>query len=162
MRLVAQALHAGHKILACGNGGSAADAQHFVAEFIGRYMTERDGLPAISLTTDPSIITAVGNDYGFDVVFSRQLEALGQAGDVLIALSTSGRSPNIVRAIEAALARGIGVIALTGDHGDPALEKADVWCRVPSSTTPHIQEIHTALLHSICVGAEQLLGVGRP
>jgi D-sedoheptulose 7-phosphate isomerase len=156
-KIVAEALANGNKILACGNGGSAADAQHFVAEFIGRFLKERRPLPAVSLTCDPSIMTAIGNDYGFEEVFARQVEALGRPGDVLVAISTSGRSKNIIRAIELASRLGLKIVSLSGSTADKVLEASDVWCHVDSTITPHIQELHTAILHSICLGAEQLL-----
>jgi len=128
-------------VLACGNGGSAADAQHFVAEFIGRFLKERRPLPAVNLTSDSSIITAIGNDYSFDEVFARQVEGLGRPGDVLVAISTSGQSKNVVRAVELASRLGISVISLTGSTANVLLEQSDVWCRVESTATPHIQEI---------------------
>lgn len=155
--IIAEALANGNKVLACGNGGSAADAQHFVAEFIGRFLKERRPLAAVSLTCDPSIITAVGNDYGFEEVFARQIEALGRPGDVLVAISTSGRSHNVIRAAEFASRLEMKVISLTGANADAVLKHSDAWCRVDSSVTSHIQEIHTAILHSICLGAELLL-----
>lgn len=155
--VVGRSLADGGKLLACGNGGSAADAQHFIAEFVGRYLVDREPLPALSLSSDPSIVTALGNDYGYDEVFARQVRALGRRGDVLIAISTSGRSKNVVNAILAAYKIGMRVIALSGRHADASFSKADVWCRVDSAETPHIQEIHTAMLHSVCAGAELIL-----
>lgn len=156
-KIIAESLANGNKILACGNGGSAADAQHFVAEFIGRFLKERRPLPAVSLTCDPSIMTAIGNDYGFEEVFARQVEALGRPGDVLVAISTSGRSKNVIRAIELASRLGLKIVSLSGITADTVLKQSDVWCHVDTTVTPHIQEIHTAILHSICLGAEQLL-----
>lgn len=156
-RIIAESMTNGNKVLACGNGGSAADAQHFVAEFIGRFLNERRPLAAVSLTCDSSIVTAIGNDYGFKEIFSRQVEALGRPGDVLVAISTSGQSENVIRASELASRLGLKVIALTGSSADEILQRSDVWCRVESTTTPHIQELHTAILHSICLGTELLL-----
>ena len=148
--LVADCLLRGRKVLACGNGGSAADAQHFVAELIGRMTTERRPLPAITLTTDPSVVTALGNDYGFENVFARQVEGLGGPGDVLIAISTSGRSPNVLKAVEVARRSGLRTLALLGEHAHPILEHCDVRVHIPSTNTQRIQEIHMAVLHAIC------------
>ncbi|HEY7803113.1 MAG TPA: phosphoheptose isomerase [Orrella sp.] len=148
------------RILACGNGGSASDAQHFVAELVGRFERERQPLAAVSLSTDTSILTAVGNDYGFDQVFSRQVQALGQPGDVLIGISTSGNSPNVLRAIEHAHAIGMQVIGLTGRDGGAMakqLTSADVLLCVPDPRTMRIQEMHILLLHLICEGIDTLL-----
>ena len=152
----------GGKMLACGNGGSAADAQHFAAEFIGRYERERPELGAIALTTDSSIITAIANDYNFDVIFSKQVRALGIAGDVLLAISTSGNSANIIAAIEAAHARDMTVVALTGKGGGKIgamLRETDIHICVPHDRTARIQEVHLLTLHCICDGVDtQLLG----
>jgi D-sedoheptulose 7-phosphate isomerase len=152
----------GGKVLACGNGGSAADAQHFAAEFIGRYERERPELGAIALTTDSSIITAIANDYDFSVIFSKQVRALGVAGDVLLAISTSGNSANIIAAIEAAHAREMTVVALTGKGGGKIaglLRETDVHICVPHDRTARIQEVHLLTLHCICDGVDtQLLG----
>jgi D-sedoheptulose 7-phosphate isomerase len=152
----------GGKVLACGNGGSAADAQHFAAEFIGRYERERPELGAIALTTDSSIITAIANDYDFSVIFSKQVRALGVAGDVLLALSTSGNSANIIAAIEAAHARDMTVVALTGKGGGKIgamLRETDIHICVPHDRTARIQEVHLLTLHCICDGVDtQLLG----
>jgi len=148
--LIVRSLGAGGKLLACGNGGSAADAQHFVAELVGRMGPERRSLPAITLSVDPSAVTAIGNDYGFDRVFARQVEGLGRRGDVLLAISTSGRSPNVLHAIRAAHARGMEVIALVGEGGDALLADCAVCIRVPSPNTQRVQELHMALLHAIC------------
>jgi D-sedoheptulose 7-phosphate isomerase len=148
------------RVLACGNGGSAADCQHFVAELVGRFERERRPLPAISLTTDTSILTAVGNDYGFERVFSRQVTALGQRGDVLLGISTSGNSANVVQAIDAAHENGLTVIALTGrDGGHIAglLREGDVQLCVPHARTMRIQEMHILLLHLICEGVDALI-----
>ncbi len=151
--IMVQSLLAGHKILACGNGGSAGDAQHFSAELLNRYETERPSLPAIALTTDSSTITSIANDYHYDEVFSKQVRALGNAGDVLLAISTSGNSRNVIKAIEAAVARDMPIIALTGkDGGDIAglLGENDVEIRVPSSRTARIQEVHLVVIHCLC------------
>jgi len=152
----------GGKVLACGNGGSAADAQHFAAEFIGRFERERPELAAIALTTDSSILTAVANDYGFDAVFSRQVRGLGQSGDVLIAISTSGNSPNVLAAIAAAHERDMVVLGLTGRGGGKmasVLRDTDVHICVPHERTARIQEVHLLTLHCLCDAVdEQLLG----
>jgi len=166
---IAAAVHAilasvtsGNKVLACGNGGSAADAQHFAAEFVGRYERERPELGAIALTTDSSIITAIANDYDFSVIFSKQVRALGIAGDVLLALSTSGNSANVLAAIEAAHEREMTVVALTGRGGGKirqALRETDVHICVPHERTARIQEVHALVIHCICDGVDtQLLG----
>ncbi len=144
------ALRSGRKVLVCGNGGSAADAQHLAAELVGRFAGERPAWPALALTTDTSVLTAVANDYGFDRVFARQVEAHGQAGDVLVAISTSGASANVLRAVEAARARGLVTIGLTGRDGGKLGRLADVHLHVPSSSTPRIQEAHATLLHVLC------------
>ena len=152
----------GGKVLACGNGGSAADAQHFAAEFVGRYERERPELAAIALTVDTSIITAIANDYNFDAIFSKQVRALGGAGDVLLALSTSGNSANVLAAIEAAHEREMTVVALTGRNGGKiagVLRETDVHICVPHERTARIQEVHLLVLHCICDGVDaQLLG----
>ncbi len=152
----------GGKVLACGNGGSAADAQHFAAEFIGRFERERPELGAIALTTDSSILTAIANDYDFDRIFAKQVRGLGQAGDVLLAMSTSGNSANILAAIEAAHEREMTVVALTGRGGGKIthlLRETDVHVCVPHDRTARIQEVHLLVLHCICDGVDtQLLG----
>jgi D-sedoheptulose 7-phosphate isomerase len=150
------ALRAGHKILICGNGGSAADAQHWAGELVSRFHYDRPGLPAIALTTDSSILTAIGNDYGYERVFARQVEALGQAGDVLLGLTTSGRSPNILAAMRAARERGMVTIGFTG-QGPGAADLAavsDIVIGIPSTSTPSIQEGHEVLGHAICAMIE--------
>jgi D-sedoheptulose 7-phosphate isomerase len=150
------ALRAGHKIMLCGNGGSAADAQHWAGELVSRFLYDRPGLAAVALTTDTSILTAIGNDYGYERLFSRQVEALGRAGDVLFGLTTSGRSPNIHAAMRAARERGIVTVGFTG-NGPGAEELAplcDVTIRVPSPTTFAIQEGHEVLGHAICAMIE--------
>ncbi|VVE02440.1 phosphoheptose isomerase [Pandoraea anhela] len=151
--VMVEALANGNKILACGNGGSAADCQHFAAELVGRFERERPELPAIALTTDSSILTAVGNDYNFDVIFSKQVRALGQEGDVLLAITTSGNSGNVLAAIEAAHERGMHVIALTGKGGgkvNDALWELDVHICVPAERTARIQEVHLLTIHCLC------------
>lgn len=151
--LVIDALSAGNKVLCCGNGGSAADAQHFSSEMLNRFERERPGLPAIALTTDASTITSIGNDYDFSDIFAKQVRALGKAGDVLLAYSTSGRSPNIVRAIDAAHERAMPVLLVSGRDGGPAAAKllaGDVEIRVPSEQTARIQEIHLTITHCLC------------
>ena len=153
-------LRAGGKIMACGNGGSAADAQHFAAELIGRFERERQELAAIALTTDTSILTAVGNDYSYDEVFSKQVRGLGKKGDILLGISTSGNSKNVVKAIEAAKKIGIKIIALTGNGGGKIaslLDANDVHLCAPSNRTARIQETHLVLLHGLCDGVDHLL-----
>ena len=143
-------LKAGGKILLCGNGGSAADAQHIAAELTGRYKTERGALAGIALTTDTSALTAIGNDYGYEFVFSRQLEALGREGDLLIAISTSGNSGNVVKALELARKIGIKTIGLSGRTGGTMNELCELNLVVPSNDTPRIQEMHIMIGHIIC------------
>ena len=148
------------KILACGNGGSAADAQHFAAELVGRFEMERQGLAAIALTTDSSIMTAVANDYGYNTVFERQVRALGHPGDVLLAISTSGNSPSIVEAITAAHDNEMRVVALTGKGGGQIAEllrDTDIHICVPSDRTARIQEVHLLTIHCLCDGVDCLL-----
>lgn len=149
-----EALRGGGKLLFCGNGGSAADAQHWAGELVSRFYYDRPGLAAIALTTDTSILTAVGNDYGYDYTFARQVEALGRAGDVLVAISTSGNSPNVLRAAEAARARGMRVLAFTGRHGGTLAPLADIAFRMPSDETPRIQEGHEFVGHLLCALVE--------
>ena len=153
---------AGGKVLACGNGGSAADAQHFAAEFVGRFERERPGLAAIALTTDSSVLTAIGNDYDFNSIFSKQVQALGAPGDVLLAISTSGNSNNVIAAIEAARAKEMVVIAMTGHKGGrirELLTETDVLICVPHERTARIQEVHLLTLHCLCDAVDlQLLG----
>lgn len=153
---VVGALRQGRKVLVFGNGGSAADAQHFVAELVGRYLVERQAWPAIALSTDTSILTALGNDYGFDRVFARQVEAHGQAGDVALGITTSGRSPNVLRALETANERGLITIALTGRGGD-AGRLATIHLGVDDDRTPRIQEVHITMLHILCELVEEEL-----
>ena len=154
------ALSNGNKILACGNGGSAADCQHFAAELVGRFERERFPLPAIALTTDTSILTAVANDYSYREIFSKQVQAFGQAGDVLLAISTSGNSGNVLAAVEAALEREMRIVLLTGkDGGELArlLTDADVNICVPHTRTARIQEVHLVTIHCICDGIDVAL-----
>jgi D-sedoheptulose 7-phosphate isomerase len=140
-------LQAGGKLIALGNGGSAADAQHIAAEFVGRYRVDRKALAAIALTTDSSALTAIGNDFGFDKVFSRQLEAIGEGGDVVLAISTSGNSPNVLRALESAKKLGMVTIGLSGKSGGKMRGLTDICLCVPSDCTPRIQEAHTLIIH---------------
>ncbi|MBQ1960820.1 MAG: D-sedoheptulose 7-phosphate isomerase [Akkermansia sp.] len=153
----AAALQAGGKVIFCGNGGSAADSQHLAAEFVGRYKLERPALNSIALTVDTSILTAVGNDYGYDEVFRRQVEGIGKAGDVLIGLSTSGNSRNVVLAFEQARSMGITTVALTGAGGGKMKEAADIALPVPAGITNHIQEMHITCGHLICELTEKML-----
>jgi D-sedoheptulose 7-phosphate isomerase len=152
-KLMASSLRDDGKILSCGNGGSAADAQHFSGELLGRFELERPGLPAVALTTDSSTLTAVANDYQFDEIFAKQVRALGQRGDVLLAISTSGNSPNVLHAIRAAHERAMGVVALTGRNGGEiatALQGHDIEIRIPAQRTCRIQEAHITAIHCIC------------
>jgi len=147
---VEQALRGGHKFLLAGNGGSAADAQHIAAEFVSRFKFNRDPLPAIALTTDTSILTAIGNDYGYEQVFSRQLRGLGRRGDVFLALSTSGRSPNILAALRTARDMGIATVGFTGSHENPMRTLCDFCLDAPTDETALIQQIHIVAAHAIC------------
>jgi len=150
---MAQALRSGRKILSCGNGGSAADSQHFAAEMVGRFERERPGMPAISLTVDTSALTAIANDYDYDRVFSRQVEALGQAGDVLLGISTSGNSKNVIEAMMAAQAKGMAVVALTGRDGGAMakmLRPQDFHLNVAHPRTMRVQEVHLLCIHGLC------------
>jgi D-sedoheptulose 7-phosphate isomerase len=149
-RTVAVCLARGGKALLCGNGGSAADAQHLAAEFVNRFKLERPPLPAIALTTDTSILTAIGNDYGFDLVFAKQVQALGDKGDILVALSTSGNSGNVLQAIEAARKKNMAVIGMTGQGGGEMARRCDFLIAVPHASTPLVQEIHIAAGHLLC------------
>lgn len=147
---VLQALKSGKKVLAFGNGGSAADAQHLAAELVGRFTRERAAFAAIALTTDTSILTSLANDYAFDRVFARQIEALGAPGDVAVAISTSGASPNVIEACRTARSRGLRIVALTGRDGGALGSLADVHLNVPHPSTARIQEVHRTMIHAIC------------
>mgnify|MGYP000978117090 CR=1 FL=1 len=155
--LMYNTLTTGGKILFAGNGGSAADAQHFAAELVGRYKKERAGYAAIALTTDSSILTAWANDYDYDTVFSRQLEALGKEGDVFVGISTSGNSKNIIKAVEVAQKKNIKIVLFLGKDGGLLKDKGDVSLIVPSNNTPRIQEMHMLFLHSMCEELEKKL-----
>lgn len=160
VELMFVALSNGNKILACGNGGSAADCQHFAAELVGRFERERLPLPALALTTDTSILTAIGNDYSYQEIYSKQVQAFGQSGDILLALSTSGNSANVVAAIDAALERDMRIVALTGKGGGAIarrLTDADVHICVPHDRTARIQEVHLLAIHCLCDGIDVAL-----
>lgn len=147
---IVESLRRGGKLLLFGNGGSASDAQHVAAELVGRFQRERGALAAVALTTDTSVLTGIGNDFGFDRVFVRQIEALGRAGDVALGISTSGGSPNVVAALEVARSRGMKTMALTGCDGGAVGRAAEIHVNVPSSSTARVQEVHRTLLHVIC------------
>ncbi|MEX2649897.1 MAG: SIS domain-containing protein [Alphaproteobacteria bacterium] len=153
--IVVAALAAGGKVMLCGNGGSAADAQHLAGELVGRFQRERAGLAALALTADTAVVTAIGNDFGFEHVFARQVAALGRPGDVLIALSTSGRSPNVLRALEQARAAGVATIGMTGGTGGGMGALCEVCLRVPAEATSRIQEGHIVLGHILCALIER-------
>ena len=155
-KLFGSTLARGRTIFFCGNGGSAAEAQHLAAELVGRFVRERRALPAVALTTDSSILTSVGNDYGFARIFSRQIEALGRRGDLLVVLTTSGKSPNVLAAVRAARARGLRVAGLTGAGGAAFARRCDLCIVVPSRSTPRVQEVHLALGHLCCERAEEM------
>ncbi len=160
VRLMADALRAGGKVMACGNGGSAADSQHFAAELLNRFEKERPPLAAIALTTDSSTLTSIANDYAYDQVFAKQVAGLGRAGDVLLAISTSGNSPNVSVAIDAAHARGVRVVALTGKGGGTIagqLMSDDIHLCVPADRTARIQEVHLLTIHCLCDGIDALI-----
>jgi len=148
-------------VLLCGNGGSAADAQHIAAELTGRFLRERPGLPAVALTTDSSALTAIGNDYGFDRVFARQVEALGRPGDLLVAITTSGSSPNVLRAIHAARSRELAVIGLLGRDGGAARALCDVALVVEADATARVQEVHSLAAHILCEAVDRALAGPR-
>jgi phosphoheptose isomerase len=154
-------LAAGGKILACGNGGSASDAQHLVAELVGRYLEERRALPGVALASDPSVVTCLANDYGYDRVFARQVEALGRPGDMLVAITTSGRSPNVLEALRVAGRLGLRKVALLGGDGGPALPLADLALVVRCKETARIQECHIILIHLLCEAVDRLLAERR-
>ncbi len=155
-----EAVRNGNRILFCGNGGSAADAQHLAAELVGRLVRDRRALPGLALSTDSSALTCIGNDFGFDEVFARQVEGLGRSGDVLVAISTSGNSPNVIRAVEVAKPRGITTIGLLGRNGGRLAPMVDLPIVVPAEETARIQEAHIFLGHVLCALIEQGLGVG--
>lgn len=155
--MLTTALEKGNKVLVMGNGGSAADAQHLVAELVGRFETERRGLPAIALTTDSSILTAVSNDFGYEKVFARQVEALGQSGDVVIGISTSGNSPNVLAAIKVATENGCKTIGLLGRDGGEIGRLVDLPLTIPVQQTPHIQEAHAVIVHLLCQMVDEAL-----
>ena len=159
--MIAASLQAGGKLMFCGNGGSAGDSQHLAAEFVATldHRRPRHGLAALALTTDTSFLTAYANDFGFEGVFARQVETLGQPGDVLVAISTSGNSGNVVKACEAALENGIQIIGMTGEGGGKIADLADLLLAVPSTVTMHIQESHIALGHAMTLAVERLLDV---
>ncbi len=158
----AQALKSGRKLMVAGNGGSAADAQHLVAEFVSRLVEDRPAMRAVALTTDSSILTAIGNDYGFERLFARQIEALGQRGDVLMAISTSGNSPNVLRALELSREMGIATIGLTGRTGGKMPPLCDYCLRIPSDVTMYIQQAHLALEHIFCMVVERRYFAAAP
>ncbi|MFN8770696.1 MAG: phosphoheptose isomerase [Neisseriaceae bacterium] len=160
VELITNAFKTGKKMLICGNGGSAADSQHFAAEFTGRYEIERTPLPVIALTTDTSALTAIGNDYSFEVIFSKQVEALGNEGDILFAISTSGNSKNVIKAMEIAHEKGMHIISLTGKDGGKMLSMLranDVGINSPVSRTARIQETHIMVLHTLCDAVDNVL-----
>lgn len=154
---ILHAFKAGHKLLLCGNGGSASDAQHIAAEFVGRFEKDRRSLPAIALTADIAALTAIGNDFGFEKIFSRQIEGLGKKGDILIVLSTSGRSPNILEAITQAKHQGILTLGFTGKDGGILKDAVDICFIARSAKTAHIQEVYMTSLHAICQVVETIL-----
>ncbi len=155
--LIVEAFKAGAKLMIIGNGGSAADAQHVAAEFVNRFEIERPPLPAIALTTDTSILTSISNDYDVDTVFSKQVKALGREGDVLLAISTSGTSPNVVQAVATASKLGIKTVALIGRGGGDLAEKADIVLNVEANSTPRIQEVHITVCHMLCELVDYML-----
>ena len=155
---IAEALRGGHKLLVFGNGGSASDAQHVAAELVGRFSRDRRALAALALTTDTSVLTSIGNDYAYDRVFARQIEAIGQAGDVALGISTSGRSPNVIAALETAARLGLRTVALTGRDGGDVGRAAAIHVNVPSAEAPRVQEVHRTLLHVICDLVERSVG----
>ena len=152
-----EAFGRGAKVLIFGNGGSAADAQHFACELVGRFLRNRRALPAIALTPDTTTLTAIANDYGFDQVFVRQLEALGRQGDVAVAISTSGASPNVLAGLQYARSRGLKTVAFTGGNGGPVGAAADVHVNVPHDVTPRVQELHRTLIHAVCELVERTI-----
>jgi D-sedoheptulose 7-phosphate isomerase len=159
--LIARTFTSGGKFLLFGNGGSAADAQHIAAEFVNRYLLERPPLPAIALTTDTSVLTSVSNDYSFSEVFAKQVRALGRAGDVALAISTSGNSPNVLKALEVCREMGISTVGLTGSEGGKLASRVDYLLPVPATITPRIQETHILIGHTLCELVDELLFGGR-
>tara|TARA_B100001750_G_C15512554_1_gene604664 strand:- start:165 stop:746 length:582 start_codon:yes stop_codon:yes gene_type:complete len=155
VNMIIKTIEKGKKIVIFGNGGSAADAQHMAAEFVGRYLIERDSLPAIALTTDTSALTGIGNDYGFEKVFARQCDALVNNGDLVIAISTSGKSPNIIEGIKTSKNKNAKIILLTGKNNNKLKHLTDITIRVPSNETPRIQESHRIIIHIICEFVEK-------
>ena len=155
VNVIVKTIEKGKKIVIFGNGGSAADAQHMAAEFVGRYLIERDSLPAIALTTDTSVLTGIGNDYGFEKVFARQCDALVNNGDLVIAISTSGKSPNIIEGIKTSKNKNAKIILLTGKNNNKLKHLTDITIRVPSNETPRIQESHRIIIHIMCEFVEK-------
>lgn len=155
--LCTEAIRAGGKVMFAGNGGSAADAQHLAGEFVSRFNFDRPGVAGLALTTDTSVLTAIGNDYGYDQIFSRQVQALGRSGDVLVGITTSGRSPNILRALEQARISGVRRVGLTGAKGSELRELCDLCIVVPEHATPRVQELHIAIGHTVCALVEEAL-----
>ena len=155
VKMIIKTIENGNKIIIFGNGGSAADSQHMAAEFVGRYLIERDGLPAIALTTDTSALTGIGNDYGFEKIFARQCNALVNNGDLIIAISTSGKSPNIIEGIKMCKNKNAKIILLTGKNDNKLKRLSDITIRVPSNETPRIQESHRIIIHIICEFVEK-------
>lgn len=162
VKLISHCFEAGNKLFFFGNGGSAADAQHLAAEFVNRYIMDRPPLPAIALTTDTSILTSVSNDFSFSEVFAKQLKALGKEGDAAVGISTSGTSPNIIKAFEVAKEMGMKTIALTGNDGGSLVKIAEVSLIVPSASTPRIQEVHILIGHILCELVEHYLFLNNP
>ncbi|MCX7913972.1 MAG: D-sedoheptulose 7-phosphate isomerase [Thermodesulfovibrionales bacterium] len=156
-KLIAEAFNEGKKVILFGNGGSACDASHMAAEFVNRFKRERPGLPAICLNTDMAVLTAIANDYDFSEIFARQLKTLAERGDIAIAISTSGNSKNVLKAVEVAKKRGLKVIAFTGATGEKLAKRSDIAFIVPSEDTPRIQETHITLAHVICQMVEEIL-----
>ena len=154
---IAQSLRSGGKVLTFGNGGSAADASHLAGELVGRFLRDRPGLAALALTTDPSVVTAIGNDFGYDAVFRRQVEAHGKPGDVALGITTSGRSPNVVEALRVAKARGLLTVGMTGGGGGRLEGMVHYLIDVPSHETPRIQEVHTMVVHVLCQIVEEAM-----
>ena len=155
VNVIVKTIEKGKKIVIFGNGGSAADAQHMAAEFVGRYLIERDSLPAIALTTDTSVLTGIGNDYGFEKVFARQCDALVNNGDLVIAISTSGKSPNIIEGIKTSKNKNAKIILLTGKNNNKLKHLTDITIRIPSNETPRIQESHRIIIHIMCEFVEK-------